>query len=233
MFTLAISCWTTSHLPLFMYLTFQVPTQYCSLKHQTLTTRPIHTWASFSVCPSCFLLSAAIGNCPLLFSSSILDTFRPGRLIFWCHIFLPFLTARGVLQARMLEGFAVPSSSGPRFVRTLHHDPSVGWSCTAWPVASLSSASPYAMTGLWSLKESVTIHGYKITFLAKRTFFLFIYRSKVDLQPVPISAASKVTQFYTHTHIYLIIFHYGLLWWELLRLTLQATFKYTLVLLTH
>ena len=33
---LALSCLTTSNLPWFMGLTFQVPMQYCSLQHQTL-----------------------------------------------------------------------------------------------------------------------------------------------------------------------------------------------------
>ena len=36
MFTLAISYLTTSNLPWFMALTFQVPMQYCSLQHWTL-----------------------------------------------------------------------------------------------------------------------------------------------------------------------------------------------------
>ena len=36
MFALAISCLTTSNLPWFMDLTFQVPMQYSSLQHQTL-----------------------------------------------------------------------------------------------------------------------------------------------------------------------------------------------------
>ena len=36
MFTLAISCLTTSNLPWFMDLTFQVPMQYCPLQHWTL-----------------------------------------------------------------------------------------------------------------------------------------------------------------------------------------------------
>ena len=35
-FTLTISCLTTSNLPWFMDLTFQVPMQYCSLQHWTL-----------------------------------------------------------------------------------------------------------------------------------------------------------------------------------------------------
>ena len=41
MFTFAISCLTTSNLPWFMDLTFQVPMQYCSLQHQTLLPSPI------------------------------------------------------------------------------------------------------------------------------------------------------------------------------------------------
>ena len=37
------------------------------------------------------------------------------------HVF-PFHTVHGVLKARMLKWFAIPFSSGPHFVRTLHHD---------------------------------------------------------------------------------------------------------------
>ena len=45
MFTLAISCLTTSNLPWFMDLTFQVPMQYCSLQHWTSSiTSHIRTW---------------------------------------------------------------------------------------------------------------------------------------------------------------------------------------------
>ena len=41
MFTLAISCLTTSYLPWFMDLEFQVPLQYCSLQHRTLRPSPV------------------------------------------------------------------------------------------------------------------------------------------------------------------------------------------------
>ena len=57
--------------------------------------------------------------------SSILDTHRPGELIFRCPILLPFHTVHGVLKARILKWFAILFSSGPHFVRTLHHDLSV------------------------------------------------------------------------------------------------------------
>ena len=50
-FTLAISCLTTSNLPWFMDLTFQVPMRYCSLWHQTLRPSPI---TSTTGCYCCF-----------------------------------------------------------------------------------------------------------------------------------------------------------------------------------
>ena len=50
-FTLAISCLTTSNLPWLLDLTFQVPIQYCSLQHQTLLPSLV---TSTSVCCFCF-----------------------------------------------------------------------------------------------------------------------------------------------------------------------------------
>ena len=50
-FTLAISCLTTSNLPWFMDLTFQVPMQYCSLLNQTLLPSPV---TSTTGCCFCF-----------------------------------------------------------------------------------------------------------------------------------------------------------------------------------
>ena len=36
-----------------------------------------------------------------------------------------FLNLHGILKARILKWFAIPLSSGPRFIRTLHHDLSI------------------------------------------------------------------------------------------------------------
>ena len=59
MFTLAISCLTTSNLPWFMDLTFQVPMHYCSLQHQTLLLSPVTSTTGYCFCfgfiPSFFL----------------------------------------------------------------------------------------------------------------------------------------------------------------------------------
>ena len=59
MFTLAISCLTTSNLPGFMALSFQVPVQHWSLQHWTLLLSPVTStagyWFCFGSIPSFFL----------------------------------------------------------------------------------------------------------------------------------------------------------------------------------
>ena len=52
-------------------------------------------------------------------------TYQPWEFIFRCHNFLPVHTVHGVLKARMLKQFAMPFSSGPCFVSTVHSDPSI------------------------------------------------------------------------------------------------------------
>ena len=49
-FTLSISCLTTSSLPWFIDLTFQVPMQYCSLQHWTLLPSPITSTTGHCFC---------------------------------------------------------------------------------------------------------------------------------------------------------------------------------------
>ena len=103
--------------------------------------------------PSCFIVSGDISNCPLLFPSSILDTFRHWRLIFRCHIILPFCTVHGILAARIVMWFSIPSSGGPDFCQNsslwLIH---LEWPCTAWLIASQSYTSPFTTARLWSMK---------------------------------------------------------------------------------
>ena len=85
-------------------------------------TSHIHNWVLFSLWLCLFILSGAISP---LFPSSILGTYQPGEFIFQCHIFLLLHTVHGVLKARILTWFAIPFSSGPCFIRTLHYDPSI------------------------------------------------------------------------------------------------------------
>ena len=93
-FTLAIACLTTSNLPWFMDLIFQVPMQYCSLQHQTLLPSPV---TSTTGCCFCFgsISSFFLEFISPLFSSSIFGTYWPGEFIFQCSIFLGFHTVGG------------------------------------------------------------------------------------------------------------------------------------------
>ena len=124
MFTLSISCLATS-----TFILIHGPNtagSYAILFFITLDfasiTSHIHKWVLFLLWLCLFILSGVIS--PLI-SSSILGTYRPGEFISQCPIFLPFHTVHGVLKARILKWFAIPFSSGPHFVRTLHQDPSI------------------------------------------------------------------------------------------------------------
>ena len=107
MFTLTISCLTTSNLPWFMDITFQVPMQYCSLQHRTFTsiTSHIHNWALFLPWLHLFILSDFISP---LFSSSILGTYQSGEFIFQCHIFCPFILFMGFSRKEYWSGLPLP-----------------------------------------------------------------------------------------------------------------------------
>ena len=121
LFTLAISCLTTFSLPWFMDLTFQVPTQCCSLQHQTWLTPPVTSTTGCCFCFGCessFFLEVFLHSSPVAY-------WAPADFGSSCPIFLPFHTVHGVLKVKILKWFVILFSSGPRFVRTFHHDPSV------------------------------------------------------------------------------------------------------------
>ena len=114
-FTLAISCLTTSNLPWFTDLTFQVPMQYCSLQHRTLLLSPVISWYCF-----------CLGFIPSFFLESFLHW---SPVAFWAlltwrvHLSASYLFAFSYCswgsQGKNVEVFAIPFPSGPCFVRTL------------------------------------------------------------------------------------------------------------------
>ena len=70
MFTLATSCLTTSNLPWFMDLIFQVPMQYCSLQHRTLLPSLVTSTAGCCFCfssVSSFFLELFLHSCPVAY----------------------------------------------------------------------------------------------------------------------------------------------------------------------
>ena len=121
MFTLAISSLTISNLPWFVDLTFQVPMQYCSWQHQTWLPSPV---TSTTGCCFCFGLVFSFFVELFLYCSPVVywSLTDMGNSSFICPLsFLPFHAVHGVLKARILKWFPIPFSSGPHFVRTLHH----------------------------------------------------------------------------------------------------------------
>ena len=68
-------------------------------------TSQLHDWVLFLLWLHLFILFLVIS--PLI-SSSILGTYQP-EFNFQCPIFLPFHTVHGVLKARILKWFAIPS----------------------------------------------------------------------------------------------------------------------------
>ena len=70
LFTLAISCLIIYNLPWFMDLTFQVPTQYCSLQHWTLLPSPVTSTIGCCFCfgsVSWFFLELFLHSSPVAY----------------------------------------------------------------------------------------------------------------------------------------------------------------------
>ena len=70
MFPLAISCLTTSKLPWFMDLAFQVPMQYCSSQHWSLPPSPVTSTTGYCFCfgtVSSFFLELALHWSPVAY----------------------------------------------------------------------------------------------------------------------------------------------------------------------
>ena len=75
-----------------------VPAQFCSLQHHSLLSPP-----DTSTTGHHFHFGSASSFFLGLFLCSSLNTYQPGRLVFQCHVFLPFHTVHGVLKARILK----------------------------------------------------------------------------------------------------------------------------------
>ena len=90
MFILTISYLTMSSLPWFMDLRFQVPMQHYSLQHWILLSSPDTSTTESHFCfrPAAFFFLELL---VVVLHSSPLDTFQPGRLSVWCHIFFSFM----------------------------------------------------------------------------------------------------------------------------------------------
>ena len=110
MFTLAISCLTTSNLPWFMDPTFQVPMQYSSLQQWTLLPSPVTLATGYCFCfdiISSFFLELFLHSSPVAYWAPTNRGSSSFSVIsFYLHI------VHGVVKARILKWFAIPFSVG-------------------------------------------------------------------------------------------------------------------------
>ena len=142
-FTLAISCLTTSNLPWFTDLTFQVPMQYCSLQHRTLLPSPV---TSTTGCSFCFGSVSSFWSC----FSTVLQWHIGHLPSCGIHLSVSYLFACSYcswdLQGKntevvchsLLQWTVFCQNSPPWPIR-------LGWPYTAWLIVSLS------YTRLWSM----------------------------------------------------------------------------------
>ena len=107
MFTLAISCLTTSNLPWFMDLAFQIPIVLLFTASDFISiTCHIHNWVLCLLWLHLFILPGVIS--PLI-SSSMLGSYRPGEFIFQCPVFLPLILFMVFSRQEYCSGLPFPS----------------------------------------------------------------------------------------------------------------------------
>ena len=111
MFILAVSYLTTSNLPWFMDLTFQVPMQYCSLQHQTLLPSPVPSTTehcSFFGSVSSFFLELFLHSSPVSYWAPT----NPGSSFFNVISFYLFILFIGFSRQEYWSGLPFPSPAG-------------------------------------------------------------------------------------------------------------------------
>ena len=162
-FILAISYLTTSNLPWFTELTFQVPMQYCSLQHRTFLSPPNTSTTEhclhFGTFTSFFmeLLAVALCSSPVAYWTPFDLGWGGGGV----HLPVSYLFAfsncswdfQGKNTRRGGHFLLQWTTFCQNFPLWLVH---LGWPCKAWLIASLSYASLFAMTRLWSMKGVVS-----------------------------------------------------------------------------
>ena len=136
-FTLVISCLTTSNLPWFMDLTFKVPKQYCSLLHWTLLPLPVtsttgHCFHFGSI--SSFFLELFLHSSPGAYWA-LTDL---GSTSFSIISFFLFILFMGFSRQEYWSGSPFPSPVDHVLSELFTVTVRLGWPYRVWLVVSLS-----------------------------------------------------------------------------------------------
>ena len=145
------SCLTTFSLPIFMDLIFQIPMQYCSLKHQTLLPPPDTPTTQHLFCFSpvaSFFLELFLHSFPVAYWTPSHLGDSSSRVIYFCIFYCPWGSLGKTTEVGghfLLQWTMFCQNSS---LRPVH----LGCPCVVWLIASLSYANPFATTVLWSMK---------------------------------------------------------------------------------
>ena len=147
MFTLVISCLTTSNFPWFMDLTFQVPMQYCSLQHWTLFSPPDTSKTGY-----CFYFGSASLFLWICFSSLL--QYHNVQMTWGVHHSVSYLFAFSyyswcsqgksaeVVCHSLIQWATFCQNSPPWLIH-------LGWRYTAWLMVSLSYTKLWSTWSVW------------------------------------------------------------------------------------
>ena len=131
MFTLAISCLTTSNLPWFMNITLQVPMHYWSLQHRMLLPSPVPFTTGCCFCfgsiPS-FFLELFLHWSPVAYWSPT----DLGSSSFSVLSFCLFILFMGFSRQEYWSGLPFPSPVGHILSDLSTMTCHLGWPHTAW-----------------------------------------------------------------------------------------------------
>ena len=136
------------HIQFILIHGLDIPGSYAILfftaSYLNFITRHIYNWVSFLPWSSCFILSGAISSCPPL-SPRGAHLLLSYLIAFWYNSWSSHGHCTGVVCHSLLQWIPFCQNSP---LWPVH----LGWAYTACLLASLSYASPFAMTGQWSMK---------------------------------------------------------------------------------
>ena len=140
MFTHGISCLTSSKIPWFMDLTFQVPMQYCSLQHLALLPSAVISTTGCCFCfhaTSSFFLELLLhGSLVAYWASTDLGSSSFSVLSLWLLIlFMEYKGKNIEVACHLLLQWTTFCQNSPPWPVCL------GWPYTAWLIVSLSQTS--------------------------------------------------------------------------------------------
>ena len=147
----------------------------------TSTTSHTHNWVLFLLFLHLFILSGIIS--PLISVAYCIPNDLGSSS---SSVLLAYHTVHGIFKIRILKRFANPFSNGPRFVRTLHHDPSIMGGTSSVHFSSVAQSCPTLCNPMNCSTPGLSVHHQFLEFTQTH-----VHRVSDAIQPShPLSSPS-------------------------------------------